>query len=97
MSYTPSTSVAFRNMSADTFSAIRAAVPLVDWPGCSPPATTISPSSTACRTSCSVVGGCEYARFFSAYMRSLALSRDISMPSSSSVDSSAPKKRASDM
>jgi len=46
-SYIPSTSVALRNSVAFTFSAINAAVPLVLWPGCSPPATTIRPLSTA--------------------------------------------------
>jgi len=50
-SYIPSTSVALRNSVAFTFSAISAAVPLVLWPGCSPPATTIRPLSTAFLTS----------------------------------------------
>ena len=45
-SYIPSTSVALRNSSAFTFSAINAAVPFVLWPGCSPPAITIRPLST---------------------------------------------------
>jgi len=49
--------VALRNSVAFTFSAINAAVPLVLWPGCSPPATTLRPLSTAFFTSAKVVGG----------------------------------------
>jgi len=49
-----------------TFSAINAAVPFVDCPGCNPPAITINPLSTACFASRKVVGGCGYALSFSA-------------------------------